>query len=531
MAKPWRILGAWLLLCGWAVAQDTASIRGTIVDRVNYLVDSVNYRPLRGVHLRLELMAKPGLDGPVYGAITDDAGRFSVTGLRAGSYVINPALTGYVYVRGSQPDSPKSPVVEVKAGQQVDGLRIEMAAEAELSGHVFDESGEPLPDIELRVNSPEGSFRSGWRETWFAHSDDRGEFHIAVAPGKYVVKAEPPPGDSDAQEEVRTDGTSEITYRPVYYSNAPDPMRATVIEVAAGAERSGLDFHLSRTSVLKISGTISGAPADCPIDLILQVDYRDGDSMYDQPVGVGREGKFSISHLAPATYRLYAGCESGSHWLRSQMLEVTLENSSAVVELALAPGRELTGTATTAGVAGRTVHLESAASTRGHGPGGEDAVAADGTFQLSGIQPDRYRVLLAPQSGSEYLTVTLDDAPASHNVVDLRTGGAKLKITVGKAGSIAGIVEDHPHSRVFLYPDGDYEREAMRSASTEDDGGFHFDSLPPGKYRLAAWNAGLGWQMDPADAARKAEPVEVKAGETATAKVQVATKETADAKQ
>jgi hypothetical protein len=198
------------------------------------------------------------------------------------------------------------------------------------------------------------------------------------------------------------------------------------------------------------------------------------------------------------------------------MVEIALENSSAAVDLALTPGRELTGTVEPAGAVGRAVRLESAASTRGWGPARTVPVAADGAFQIVRIPPDRYRVLLLPQKSDEYIAVKLDDAAAAHQTVDLRRGGSKLKVTEAKAGAITGAADNHSRAFVFLFPDGEYTLEAMQLRDTPSDGAFRFERLEPGKYRLFAQDplAGSKAGADFKVAAAAADVVEVKAGET-----------------
>jgi hypothetical protein len=505
--RHWFAIGC-LALClsRCTTAQETASIRGVVID-------AVKHQPMRNVHVRLMLVNRGDTDNPAYGATSNEQGQFSISGLRTGTYFLQPLRAGYVHIPGSAPDAPGAPVVAVKAGSQMADIRLEMAPEVELSGRVTDEGGDPIPDVRVLAEAAGGRTYLGWHDSGLGITDDRGEFHIAMPPGKYLLKAEPDSGDSDVPEEIRSDGTSEAAYRAVFYPNTPEKARAAVL--AVDGDRAGLDFRLASRAVLGIRGTISGIPQGCQVEVMLQTGSERGDVEFEQKATVDARGKFAIPHLDPGRYRLYAGCEVAGHALRSQMMELTLDNSVATADLALAPGQELTGTVEPAGAAGRTVRIESAFSTNGWGPSRTAPVAADGTFQITGIQPDRYRVLLLPQTANEYISVKLDDAGAPHNTVDLRQGGSKLKIAVAKGGAIAGaVIGGHANAMVFLFPDGDYSTDALRFHQTGGDPSFQFDALAPGKYRLYAWDplAGHKW-VEAQEAAAATDLVEVKAGE------------------
>jgi hypothetical protein len=503
------------LACAVACAQDTAGVRGIVVH-------AATGQPMADVHVRLWLVNRGSTDHPAYGATSDEHGRFSIAGMQAGTYFLQPMHTGFALVKGRDPGARAAPTLVLKDRQQIDDLHLALAPEVDLSGHVLDESGEPIEGVRVTAVSADGPTYLGWKDHGDAGSDDHGEYHIVVAPGRYILKAEPDTGDPDVAEEIRTDGTKEAAFRSAFYPNAPDKARATVVE--ADADRAGLDFRLAGGAALSISGTVAGVPQGCYVQLTLQVGYTEADVEYDQKASADAQGKFAIPHLDPGKYRLYGGCEAGGRALITQMQEVALDNSSVTVDLTLAPGYELSGSVAPAG-AGRTVRLESASSDRGWGPSRTGAVAADGNFQITGIQPDRYRVLLLPPSANEYITVKLDDAPAVHSIVDLRRGGAKLKISVGRAGAIEGAVEGHPNAMVFLYPDSDYVREALHLRQTGNDGSFRFEGLAPGKYRMYGFDLVGGQKYTRfEDVAASADLVEVKAGETTKANAKILAK-------
>ena len=61
-------------------------------------------------------------------------------------------------------------------------------------------------------------------------TDDRGEFRIAAAPGKYYLKAQINSGGSSEPPEIRDDGTTEPVYSTTYYPSAASTAAAVVID-------------------------------------------------------------------------------------------------------------------------------------------------------------------------------------------------------------------------------------------------------------------------------------------------------------
>ena len=116
-----------------------------------------------------------------------------------------------------------------------------MVRHAVLTGRVVDEFGDPMDGIGVEVEQLSGdeylSVTPGRGE---AETDDRGEFHIPVGPGRYRLKVDPPIESN--LKEIRTDGTSVPLYSTTYYPSASVPNRASVVEVKAGETAGPLKY-------------------------------------------------------------------------------------------------------------------------------------------------------------------------------------------------------------------------------------------------------------------------------------------------
>jgi hypothetical protein len=527
-----------LACCACAVAQ-TAAVEGVVVNRTTGL-------PMAGVHV-VFLGSSASGDQQPYGAISDRKGHFSIVSLPAGTYTASGEARGFFCV---PPDS-KGPVrlVLLKAGQQIADIRIEMVPEATISGRVFDDNGDP---VQANVHTDVEFNRNLYAGRWgFDNSDERGEFHLTLAPGKYYLVAEPSGRVMNAVPEVRTDGTVAATYGKTYYPGATSKPKAVLVEATAGAELTGIDIHLARTALGgSIGGTVNGvAEGDGYTMVVLQqVEGTEGIGSTTS-TSAAPEGHFLFANLAPGAYRLLALHRGDKAKLFSQPVDVDLEGSDVSgVNLALAPGGDVNGKLELAGGAG-TEKLSVSLMLKPYDYFGDAATPAEvdaaGAFHISGIAPGHYRARVTPLAENAYLkSVRLDDAETSEDDLDLSraTPRTSLKIVVSRNGAqITGKLLDQDGeplgatpAMVVLAADGK-DVDLQRSLKVVDDGTYRFQAIRPGKYRLLAFDAAqVGWGDEFAESVRKltaaAELIEIKEGDRKVQDLKLTVKEDADAK-
>jgi hypothetical protein len=501
---------------------------------------------MAGVHV-VFLGSSASGDQQPYGAISDRKGHFSIVSLPAGTYTASGEARGFFCV---PPDS-KGPVrlVLLKAGQQIADIRIEMVPEATISGRVFDDNGDPVQaNVHTEIESNRNLYLGRWG---FDNSDERGEFHLSLAPGKYFVVAEPGGRVVNPVPEIRTDGTVAATYGKTYYPGAASKAKAVLVEATAGAELTGVDIHLARTALGgSVSGTVNGvAEGDGYTMVVLQqVEGTEG-IRSTTSTSAAPEGHFLFANLAPGAYRLLALHRGDKTKLFSQPVDVNLEGSDVSgVNLALAPGGDVNGKLELAGGAS-TEKLSVGLMLKPYDYFGDAAPSAEvdaaGAFHISGIAPGHYRVRVTPLTENAYLkSVRLDDAEASDDDLDFSraTPRTSLKIVVSRnGGQIAGKLLDQDGeplgaapAMVVLAADGK-DVDLQRSLKVVDDGTYRFQAIRPGKYRLLASDAAqLGWGDELAESVKKlaaaAEEIEIKEGDRKVKDLKLTVKEDADAK-
>lgn len=280
-------------------------------------------------------------------AITDNAGRFSITGLPAGRFFLNASKQGYVNVSFGQrrPGGMGTPV-QLGDGEQRD-VAIRLPRGGVITGMVLDERGDPAINVNVRLLR--FMAMNGQRRLQSANSgmtDDRGIYRVhSLQPGDYAVcaTARDMGPQSDAQR-VRAEmeglqrmmsnasgpnaetmrrqmavrlaqlqqaqlADSEPTpgYAPVCYpGNAATP--AGLITVGAGEERAGIDFQLHLTTVARVEGAIV-APAGVDLQHVQITMAHPDEAMGDlnrQGTSAQPDGVFRFSNVPPGRYRIVA---------------------------------------------------------------------------------------------------------------------------------------------------------------------------------------------------------------------------------
>jgi len=490
-----------LLLAGCLWAQP-GGVAGAVVDQTG--------KPLPGVHLRL-LTADAGSDDggvTVYGATSGAAGQFSMEGLKAEVYMLLAERAGFV-----QAAPMGLATLALKPGQHLTDYRVVLTARALIVGHVVDEYGDPVQGVSVQTEPvPPEKLQFTFMVTRNATTDERGEFRLITAPGKYYLKAQQfgvPMLQRGDSSEVRTDGTQGGPFAPTYYPSAANAGAAAVVQVAAGQDVAGIDIRLIRTGGgtaargFTISGTVTGTPDNARALVMLRYGENAGQLFQGRSTSSGEDGKFSITGMQPGFYSVAAIYSSGKTTLQSRTLDFHLEAADETgLVLSLSPGEELAGTLVLVGDAPagaaekRTVRLE--AQGWGNPFGQAEAPAAevgqDGQFHIANLLPGKFKAVVEPMPENGYLKeAALDGKAVADGVLDFSQGGggSRLKITVSRAGGqISGRVlgDDGEPAQgpavVWLVTDPKHlDDETPARAS---GGKYSFKAIRPGKYRILA---------------------------------------------
>jgi len=241
---------------------------------------------------------------------------------------------------------------------------------------------------------------------------------------------------------------------------------------------------------------------------------------------VNPDGTFEIRGVAPGEYNLTATARDPNGQDYSARTRVTVGTADvANVVATLRPGVAIAGRILAAGSVppqfrmsnlrvslvpedgGGGGILNFSVANRGNGginfaTGGSPAVSApvgdDGTFTLGNVGASEYRVRVTGLPAGAYVQAgrigTQDALDAPFSVED---GQALLQLQIAfTSGRVSGLVTDArglpaPGAQAVLVPD-----EARRgrgdlyfNVTTSQEGQFAFNNVPPGNYKLFAWEA------------------------------------------
>jgi hypothetical protein len=400
-------------------------------------------------------------------------------------------------------------MLSVKPGEHLTDYKITMALRALIVGHVVDEYGDPVQNVNVQVqplasNRTQG-FAYGQGNTM---TDDRGEFRILTGPGKYYLKASEMRGYGGPAE-IRTDGTAGGPFIPTFYPSAATAGAASVVEVAAGQDLTGIEIRLLRSGAgpasrtFTISGTVTGIPENGSANVMLRFGEAAGQYHTGSGGNTEADGTFKFTGMQPGYYSVAASYSSGKTPLQSRAVEFHLESADQTgLALTLSPGEELTGKLELVGDASvgeaqkHTVRLEAAGWGYQFGQGAPPAaeVDKDGSFQIAAVTPGKFKPVVEPMPENGYLkAVALDGKAVPDSVLDFTqgVGGSRLKITVSRnGGQISGRVlgkDGEPAigmTMVLMGADAKHMGEENSARTT--DGKYSLKALRPGKYRIVA---------------------------------------------
>jgi len=379
---------------------------------------------------------------------TNEEGVYNFPALATGRYSLNADRPGYTTSNAS---GTINEIHDVKPGETTTGKDIVLVPQAVIRGRVLDADGEPVEQAHVQVlGMKRGRQAFGGPGV---QTDDRGEFRIAKLPaGNYRVLVTG--GRMGAATLDPSSGQRQV-YSPTYYPSATEPSQAAEIRVVPGDERAGVDIRLQRTSVVRISGTVSG---EIGTNEYVQVNVQPVDSRGDASAGARHSstavspqaaGRFVLDSVRPGEYILTATTQHAVATMRLRVGQTDLDD----IALALRPFLKVEGKLrrdpdTKAG----TAQVGFIAVGGNFAAGGVGQVRPDGTFTLERMTPGRHYINVTAPGGWVVRSITQAGQPAPSMIVDLSAGPVPIEITLhNKPARIDGTVEssDEPNGRLM----------------------------------------------------------------------------------
>jgi len=323
-------------------------------------------------------------------------------------------------------------------------------------------------------------------------------------------------------------------YVTTYYPRSIEAAGATPIDLVPGSEARGIDIGLLKARKYNITGIIEGMPAAVPQPPGAQGNNakQKGKQFQGGPGGVNLtliprtagnqqpgianvlaggvaqvnpNGTFEFRSVQPGAYYLMAQSRGPQQAQRlSARVPIDVASSDLNnVNVRLSPPLTVTGRIAPekadSSINYTNIRLNFASAAPqgpggGRGGAGRIDIAADGKFQTE-LDGDSYNVEVTGAPSGYYLkSVKLSGREVPDNMLDLTFSGAALEIVIANdSGTITGTVQKSngdpvQSARVTVVPaNASPRRDLYKNVTSGADGTFTISTLPPGSYKLYAW--------------------------------------------
>ena len=461
--------------------------------------------PLEGIPIYLRKTATENAqDAQRRGVATSDSsGHFLLKDIPAGTYIVVTERRGYFR------ESDAEVRVTVPARGTVKSMDIRMIVGGTISGRVSDMNNLGLAGV--RVSTAQAVYlQSGKRDLQDrdrASTDDRGEFRIrGLRPGSYYVRANVDVWASDSL---------------TYYPGVKDQSGADAITVRE-AQDTNVSFRMEPRlkTVLTVSGTVVSSVPGVPAQDVTEIwiwTREEGSTYYDNRAADMSNGRFEIRNIFPGVYDLFpdARDKDGVLFTSRTTLEL-VDHSVENLTLVASPLVETRGRVTLNGelpagrLDGMTLGIEVvrgigpflAAVTTPGGRSGSQAIVIDrenGEFGSGRLLPGIYRFTPGKLPPDVYLE-DLRQGPVSVYsdgfIITDKPGPPVEVILASPGGRLDGVVRNfrqEPAARatVVLVPEvaRREDRGKYFNMQSDADGKFAFRAIPPGTYKIFAWES------------------------------------------
>ena len=508
-------------------APEKATISGTVV---NYATGE----PLDKVEIDAESSAG------IASSVSDARGRFVLAGLEPGQYRLKGKRNRFLDTSyGSRRAEGNGTPLVVAAGENIKDLTFRLIPFGVIAGTVRDSDGEPLARVTvtaLRVRYEEGKRRISVVENAF--TDENGQYRITgLAPGKYYVRAEPTPKAPGGGFRITMAGDSGFGFFQVLGMSSPrgprpqslmttlfpgvqDSAAARTVDLDAGGRVNSIDIALPRTSTVRVAGRISGRPGTAGGAIGLSSGQRGNDLLnFELSTSSDEKGDFEFMGVPPGSYVLTASFDSVQAEALVVEGRVTMQSGGQhltgrlPVHVGSSPVEGLRIVVNSgAEIAGRVIKPPAKPPADGQEPqaGGQwniqyvedsgDPITSpfEGTEFQSTLPPGHYLpYVMGVPPGVYVRSMTADGRDVlAEGLTIAGPGKVNLEITLaadsGKIGGTVADKEDKPAAGaiVVLVPEARLRARSNRFQQVETDQYGHFElaDIPPGEYKVFAWD-------------------------------------------
>lgn len=461
----------------------TAVAFGQSMEQKNCSVDGSVLNSVTGAPV---LRAHVSVVGPNDSALTDSdaGGKWSVEHLSCGRVTIAVTRPGFLR---TQQSSGITPGLVLVANAPTHDVKLKLAPQAVFAGLVLDDQGDPIlgAQVSLMTSRIINGVR-GIQASNSTNTNDLGEYRFSgLAAGRYTLCANAGGGA------VVANGARPYAER--CYPGPIDGGAASSMQVTAGYE-GRIDFTLAPLATMRVSGVVSGPPEILNfsgVNLVPRSQIARMAMGLSSPVRP--DGSFSIRGVPPGSYTLNARSTNSKNPMTARLPLEVGSNDIESIQLSLEPGTNVTGSIKIVSVTGRKIDkpqysITLRSSDRIYSSG--QAIWDDGRteFTIPGVDPASYRLEFSPPAPFYLKSATLGGRDIAGSEVPIGAGAGNIEVVLSDDGGVVEgdvATDDGPAAAwIFLERDG----APPRNARTDANGHFRIETVPPGDYKVYAFD-------------------------------------------
>jgi protocatechuate 3,4-dioxygenase beta subunit len=452
-------------------------------------------------------------------ASTDSAGQFAITGIAPGKYRLSAERSGFIITQyGARGPNKPGALLTLEAGQKSSDLTMRLTPQGVIAGRVLDEEGEPVANVDVQVLRQQ--YMQGRKQLSRAGgsaTNDLGEYRIfGLPPGRYYVSA------NSRQNPMLPLGEDE--YVTTFFPRTTDPAAAAPMDVGPGAQLRNIDIPLAKMHTVTVRGRVAtevrppGGDNTQRQNFNVMLAARSASLVggsFTRGAPVAPDGAFEFRSVTTGSYFLIGALNTGRTLSARVPIEVGGSNLEGV-SLTIRGGVTVSGRVRVEGEATvslaqlRLNLLPAEPGAVQFGPMPTQQPKEDGAFQLDDVAADRYMVSVNGLPEGFYVkAVRSANVDVTAQGLDVAAGSpVPLDVVLSpNAAQVTGTVLDPktqkpaPMMMVVMVPQEKERRDRetfYRTANTDLSGQFTFKSVPPGEYRVYAWeDVDYGAWMDP----------------------------------
>jgi Carboxypeptidase regulatory-like domain len=459
--------------------------------------------PLRGISIWVFKSGVSGLWNYRDETSTDSNGNYKLEGLIPGSYSLRYSEStdgvygSQLYTNGSLPETAIQ--IVLVDGATVTGINASLKKLARITGTITGPNG-TSPLLSARISAYRSDNLGGWDFVKFAFTNFDGSYSLdSLYPGTY---------------RLNFDGL--YGYGNEYYNNVSQLQSAVDIPIVYGAVVSGIDASLVELG--KIAGVVTGPNGTTPLDSIHVTIYR-----FDSTWGWVTEGyaytdsngTYETRGLKAGNYRI--GFSEAYYKTFKEEFYNNVFNIEAAADIIVSDNTTtsgISGSLTELGrVTGKVTGLDGITPLnnievsiyRPNGSAGWKFVRSaytqfDGSYSLKGLETGVYRIKFSDSYSRIYSDKFYNNAAQIDAATDIAvaesTTTSGINASLAEKGKIVGTVTGPDRVtplkdiEVMIYRlDRDIGWTSSRSVSTRADGGYSFQGLDAGRYRLRFYDS------------------------------------------